>query len=483
MADRQGGEQKEADLLCSDALVNFRTVQSFGNEEVMVKKYAELLEEPYQTSRKALIQAALAFGFSQFSTFAVLALMFWAGGRIVGDSYNEETQQFEINPENVFIALFALMFGASHAGTAAAFGPDTGKALAAATTVFRIIDEPSVIDAVAIDKDESKKHISTKEVQGKIEFKDVWFRYPTRKEDFVLRGLSIVINPSETVALVGESGCGKSTFVNLLMRFYDVDFGEILLDDVNIKDYNLHDLRRAVSLVMQEPVVFNYSILENILYSKLDATNSEIANAATIANAMEFIQANALKSYDDSAQSLAAAMEANKASLIDLVGAEKYQEEMDVLKKLEDQEKKSGEFAAVKGDIDTRDESLTDVKLAAGFEIACGTRGSKLSGGQKQRVAIARTVIRSPKVLMLDEATSALDEDSQKLVQQALENVMEGRTTIVIAHRMSTIQRCEKIFVLEHGKVLEEGNFNALKEKGGLFSKLAEGQGARNDDA
>ena len=254
-----------------------------------------------------------------------------------------------------------------------------------------------------------------------------------------MRGLNIVINPSEKVALVGESGCGKSTFVNLMMRFYDVDYGEILLDDKNIKDYNLHDLRKAVSLVMQEPVIFNYSILENILYSKLDATNSEVANSATIANAMEFIQANELKSYDDSAQSLVQAMETNKASITALIGEAKYNEEIDVLHKLVEAEKKKGEFASIKGDIDTRDESLKDTELANGFEIACGTRGSKLSGGQKQRVAIARTVIRQPKVLMLDEATSALDEDSQKLVQQALENVMEGRTTIVIAHRMSTI--------------------------------------------
>lgn len=127
-----------------------------------------------------------------------------------------------------------------------------------------------------MDEDGSKKRLDLNSVKGKIEFKNVWFRYPTRKEDFVLRGLNITIEPSQSVALVGESGCGKSTFVNLLMRFYDVDSGEVLLDGQNIKDINLHDLRNAISLVMQEPIIFNYSILENILYGKLNVTNSEV---------------------------------------------------------------------------------------------------------------------------------------------------------------------------------------------------------------
>lgn len=127
-----------------------------------------------------------------------------------------------------------------------------------------------------MDEDKTKKRIKPENVTGKIEFVNVWFRYPTRKEDFVLRGLNITINPNESVALVGESGCGKSTFVNLLMRFYDVDFGDIMLDGVNIKDYNLHDLRNAISLVMQEPIIFNYTIKDNILYGNLNASNDDI---------------------------------------------------------------------------------------------------------------------------------------------------------------------------------------------------------------
>jgi ATP-binding cassette subfamily B (MDR/TAP) protein 1 len=196
------------------------------------------------------------------------------------------------------------MFGASHAGSAQSFGPDMGKALAAAKRIFKIIEYPSSINAMEIDNDKTKIRLNIDEVKGKIEFKNVWFRYPTRKEDFVLKGLSITINPNEQVALVGESGCGKSTFVNLMMRFYDVDSGEILLDGKNIKDINLHDLRKAISLVMQEPIIFNYSIIDNMLYGKDKATNSEIYEASTIANCNDFIERNDLFQFDESAQSL-----------------------------------------------------------------------------------------------------------------------------------------------------------------------------------
>ena len=157
-------------------------------------------------------------------------------------------------------------------------------------------------------------------MKGKIEFRNVWFRYPTRREDFVHRGLNILINPGESVALVGESGCGKSTFVNLMMRFYDVDEGEILLDDVNIKDINLHDLRRAISLVMQEPVIFNYSILENVLYGKSSASNTEVLQAVKIANALEFIESGSNNAVENSAQNLIGEMNKHKENLINLIG-------------------------------------------------------------------------------------------------------------------------------------------------------------------
>lgn len=157
---------------------------------------------------------------------------------------------------------------------------------------FKLMDVPSKINAVQMDEDSALATFdNTKPGNGVIECKDVWFRYPTRKEDFVFRGLNLKIEPGQSVALTGESGSGKSTFINLMMRFYDPDFGEILLDGKNIKEYNLHDLRYKISLVMQEPIVFNYSIAENILYSKLQASNKEIVQSAEDANALDFIMA------------------------------------------------------------------------------------------------------------------------------------------------------------------------------------------------
>ena len=182
-----------------------------------------------------------------------------------------------------------MMFGARQAGEVQQFGGDVGKATAAAKRIFNIMDYPSSIDAQQIDKDNNTKRLKPENIVGKIEFKNVWFRYPTRRHEWVLRGLNLTINPQETVALVGESGCGKSTFVSLLMRFYECDFGEILLDGTNIQDINLHDLRFCMGFVMQEPILFNYQIIENILYGKPNASNSEILKSTEVANAIDFI--------------------------------------------------------------------------------------------------------------------------------------------------------------------------------------------------
>lgn len=248
---------------------------------MVVDQFRKIVEPVSKASRGKALKAAAAFGFSQFIVYCIFAALFYFGGRIIEDSCTEVNgiPKCEISPEDVFIALFAIFFGASHVGTAMSMGPDIAKANAAATKIFKIIEQPSEINAVAMDSDSGKKRCAVDNIKGKIEFKNVWFRYPTRKDDFVLKGLNLTIMPNESVALVGESGCGKSTFVNMMMRFYDPDFGDILLDDVNIKDYNLHDLRKVVSLVMQEPSIFNYSILENVLYGKLDATNAEIMSA------------------------------------------------------------------------------------------------------------------------------------------------------------------------------------------------------------
>lgn len=180
--------------------------------------------------------------------------------------------------------------------------------------------------------------------------------------------------------------------------------------------------------------------------------------------------------FDDTAATLKKEMEDNKEVIVKIIGEKKYAEELDLMTKMEAAEKKGGKFIAKEGDIYQRGKELHDIQLDKGFKTQCGLRGCKLSGGQKQRVAIARTIIRKPKILLLDEATSALDEDSQKKVQLALEKAMQNRTSIIIAHRMSTIEKCDKIFVLEDGKVKEEGGFEELKAAGGFFAKLQQGK-------
>lgn len=362
----------QADLLCGDSIINYKTVQSMGHEELFVRKYLEYQNPITEISRCKHIKAGLAFGVGQFSVYAVFAGLFYFGGLLIENSFDPnkidpKTGQgtYSLDPEDVFIAIFAIFFGASQAGTAMSMGPDIGKARVAATNVFKIIEQPSKVNAVAQDSDSA--YISADNIQGIIEFKDVWFRYPSRKEDFVLRGLNIKINPNESIALVGESGCGKSTMVNLLMRFYDVDFGDIFIDGRNIKEYNLHSLRKKISLVMQEPNIFNYSIMENVLYGNLTAKNSDIIEACQLANCTEFIEKNQYKGTVNEPRELKKAMEENKDSFVALIGEEKYNEEMEVMNKLVEQSEKKGTFEAIEGAVDNRSDDLKDIELSKGF--------------------------------------------------------------------------------------------------------------------
>jgi len=268
-------------------------VQSLGHEEKIFEKFKEILDPITKLNKKEHVLTGFGFGLSNFITYCTFAALFFFGGMIIENSYDEKTKTYGVNPENVFLAIFAIFWGAQKAGQALSLGPDMAKGNTAAEKIFKIIDMPSKINAIEMDK--QSEYLSADNIEGIIEFKDVWFRYPTRKEDFVLRGLNLKISPNESIALVGESGCGKSTFVNLLMRFYDVDFGEILIDGINIKKYNLHSLRRQISLVMQEPNIFNYSIMENILYGNLTATNTQIMKAAEQANVLEFVDSGSIR--------------------------------------------------------------------------------------------------------------------------------------------------------------------------------------------
>jgi ATP-binding cassette subfamily B (MDR/TAP) protein 1 len=233
----------------------------------------------------------------------------------------------------------------------------------------------------------------------------LFFTYPTRSDVQVLNGLSLEIPAGKTVALVGQSGCGKSSTIQLIQRFYDPIDGKITLDGKDIKKLNVGWLRRQIGLVGQEPVLFTGSIAENIRHGKPDATLDEIINAAKASNAHEFID----------------------------LFPDKY-------------------------------------------DTQVGEKGAQMSGGQKQRIAIARAIIKNPSILLLDEATSALDSESEKIVQDALNNLMKGRTTVVVAHRLSTIKDADIIAVIDKGVVVEKGTHNELIEKGGHYFSLVKAQ-------
>ncbi|CDW81030.1 abc transporter [Stylonychia lemnae] len=475
MSSDSDSASKEANLLAGDVIINYRTVASFGNEDQILNDYKKLLDGPLKIAARKNHVIGVIFGFSQFVQYAVFAVLYYVGAVIIQNNFDNKELDKD-KPDEVFIAIFTMMFGAMAAGQAQQFGPDIGKAKAASAKVFGMMDIPSKINAINQPGSDLIK-INSQTFKGEIEFKNVWFRYPTRKNDWILKGLNMKINSKETVALVGESGCGKSTIVSLLLRFYDVNSGLILLDGQDIKNYELKSLRQAIGLVMQEPTLFNYTVLENILYGQDQASNSDIRAAAEVANALEFIETQELNNaLDDSAESLITKFKENQKIVVSVLGENEYNEALGLLEDLKKDEIKQGKFLAQQGDIDRRVEDKKDIQLHNGFTVDCGLRGCKLSGGQKQRIAIARAIIRKPKMLILDEATSALDEASQRQVQVALDNIMKNRTSIVIAHRLSTVEKCDRVLVLESGRLVEEGGFQELSQKdGGKFAQLASG--------
>ncbi|KAK8854082.1 hypothetical protein M9Y10_016632 [Tritrichomonas musculus] len=285
------------------------------------------------------------------------------------------------------------------------------RAVDSSKRIFEILDLPVNVndkeECMYADEDESVNHrIRNLEAtfRGRVEFKNVWFKYPTR-DSWVLKNVSFVTEPNQISAFVGHSGSGKSTIVQLLLRFYDVDQGEILLDGINIKEYPLSFLHRAIGVVQQDPCLFTMSVKENIAYAKPDATDDEIFEAAKIANAAKFIES-----------------------------------------------------------------------LPQKYDTLCGEKGTLLSGGQIQRIAIARAVIENPTLLITDEATSALDAESESVVQAALDKVMQGRTSIIIAHRLGTIRAATQIFVFDQGCIVERGTHEELLATKGAYFNLVQRQ-------
>ncbi|XP_077998882.1 ATP-dependent translocase ABCB1-like isoform X2 [Glandiceps talaboti] len=393
-----GQQIKDKDLIenagktASEAIENMRTVASLTREPTFYQTYSRHLRKPYIRSLWNAQLYGLTYGFSQGIMFVLYGAAFRFGAYLVSTG--------DMEMENVYKVFFAISFAGMAIGQSASFLPDYSKAKHSAGLMFKLFDTVPPIDNY------STVGLQPDYINGEVSYRDVFFNYLTRPDVKVLKGVSLVVKPGQTIALVGASGCGKSTIVSMIERFYDPYDGQIMLDDKDIRSLNLHWLRAQMGIVSQEPILFNCTIAENISYGLEDVvTQHQIEDAARSANIHDFI-----------------------------------------------------------------------INLPKGYETLVGEKGTQLSGGQKQRVAIARALIRNPTVLLLDEATSALDTESEQVVQRALDNAMEGRSCIVIAHRLSTVQNADQILVIEDGRVVEQGTHQQLLAMKGAYSTLVSGQ-------
>ncbi|CAJ0935929.1 unnamed protein product, partial [Mesorhabditis belari] len=378
----------KAGKVAEEALSSVRTVLSFNGQEHECKKYETALKE----GSRQEIRKSIFLGFGTTLTYCAFDMM-WCVAFWVGTDY---VYWGLTSAQTMITVIMAIKYGSFAFGYAL---PDVAAVSSALGQGGRIME---IIDTVEPEDDETAQKPY---VEGKIRVENVYFNYPSRPDVPILKGLSFECQPGETVALVGASGSGKSTIVNLLLRFYDLEAGSILLDDIPLEDFNVNHLRKIVGVVSQEPVLFNSTIVENLRFGNANASDREVHVALKKANALSFI-----------------------------------------------------------------------AEFPDGLNTLVGDRGTQMSGGQKQRIAIARALLRDPRILLLDEATSALDAESEGVVQQALENASRGRTTIVIAHRLSTIKNADKIIVISNGEVVETGKHAELLQKRGHYFDLVNAQ-------
>ncbi|PWN43517.1 putative Leptomycin B resistance protein pmd1 [Ceraceosorus guamensis] len=384
-----------------EAAASIRTVAALTSEGHFQAVYKEELRGPAKITHRAALYSTIFYAISQALAFGVIALAFWYGSGLLLDG--------EISSGHFFTVLTSVIFGSIQAGNVFNFVPDISNARSAADDTIRLLDMKPEIDS------ESTEGIILDKCEGRVQFEKVHFRYPTRPGVRVLAGIDLDIKPGTYCALVGGSGCGKSTTIQLIERFYDAVSGRVLIDGHDITDLNLKSLRKHVALVSQEPTLYDGTIAYNLRLGAFEdadqVTDQQLQRAAAQANILNFIES-----------------------------------------------------------------------LPNGFETEVGGKGTQLSGGQKQRIAIARALIRDPKILLLDEATSALDSESERVVQDALDRAARGRTTIAIAHRLSTISRSDRIFVLQNGIVAEQGEHSSLMRLGGLYSQLVSLQELQRDE-
>ncbi|XP_056375699.1 ATP-binding cassette sub-family B member 5-like isoform X2 [Hyla sarda] len=392
-ANRDKKDLQEAGKIATEVVENIRTVVSLTREKTFEKNYTESLQKPYRNSQRKAQIYGICFAFSQSFIFFAYAASYRFGAFLMTEG--------RMNMEEVMLVFVILTYGAVAVGQTLSFAPDYAKAKSAAAHLFALFNRHPAIDSYSLQGQKPDNY------EGNIELRQISFKYPSRPDVHVLQDLSVTICSGQTVAFVGSSGCGKSTSVQLLQRFYDPCQGAVLFDNIDIKNLNLQWLRSQIGIVSQEPLLFDCSIAENIAYgdNSRKVSMQEIQQAAKAANIHSFIE-----------------------------------------------------------------------ELPEKYNTSVGGKGTQLSGGQKQRIAIARALIRSPKVLLLDEATSALDNESEKVVQQALDEARKGRTCIMIAHRLSTVQNADLIVVIKNGRVIEVGTHQELLSNRGAYFNLVNAQ-------
>ncbi|KAK1334928.1 hypothetical protein QTO34_004500 [Cnephaeus nilssonii] len=386
----------KAGAVAEEVLAAIRTVIAFGGQKKELERYNKNLEEAKRIGIRKAITANISMGAAFLLIYASYALAFWYGTSLV------LSEKYSIG--KVLTVFFSVLIGAFSIGQASPSIEAFANARGAAHEIFKIIDNKPSIDSY------SKNGHKPDNIHGNLEFTNVHFSYPSRKEVKILKGLNLQVRSGQTVALVGNSGCGKSTTVQLMQRLYDPTEGMVSIDGQDIRTINVRYLREIIGVVSQEPVLFATTIAENIRYGRENVTMDEIEKAVKEANAYDFI-----------------------------------------------------------------------MKLPNKFDTLVGERGAQLSGGQKQRIAIARALVRNPKILLLDEATSALDTESEAVVQVALDKARKGRTTIVIAHRLSTVRNADVIAGFDNGVIVEKGNHDELMKEKGIYFKLVTMQTRGNE--
>ena len=367
-----------------EMLSGIRVVKSFAREAFEKGRFQQNVEAAYQTTMQRVRVRSVFIPLISFLGFGALTFLLWYGGRqvIAGT----------LTPGELVAFLFYMMMVAGPLGEFAGLYARVREALGAGRRLFEILDAES-------EPLETPDAVVPSALRGGVRFENVSFGY--QPDQPILKGISLEVQPGEMIAIVGPSGVGKTTLVNLLPRFYDATAGVIEIDSVDVRRYNLRALREQMGLVPQETFLFGGTVRENIAYGKMNASTADLEAAARAANAHDFIQA-----------------------------------------------------------------------FPEGYETLVGEKGVRLSMGQRQRVAIARMLLKDPRILILDEATSSLDSESERLVQEALERLTRGRTSFVIAHRLPTIQRADRIVVLQNGQIVEQGSHAALLAKSGVYEHL-----------